>query len=203
MPRSKDGGGGGSSIVWRKYFLPKGGRCRMGGQLGLMLPTRRRRSQWWEPFLCCAPPRWISAWWLCYRNAAPTHEQNHHQRATNAVSTFLHIQHQVSQYFHHHHNLHPTHHNSHLCHHICHIINITRYQSTWWDFANLIVNPHLTHSLIPLQMALMSRCHLIQLQQTIHNQPMAGYFIQRDIFPPVQCIIKIVVKIHANFSKMC
>ena len=56
--------------------------------------------------------------------------------------------------------------NSHLCHHRCHIINITRYQSTWWDFANLIVNPHLTHSLIPLQMALMSRCHLIQLQQT-------------------------------------
>ena len=115
--------------VWRKYFLPSG-RSRMGGQLGLMLPTRRRRSQWWEPFLCSAPPRWISAWWLCYRNADPTLEQNHHQRATNAVSTFLHIQHQFSHHFHHHHNLHPTHHNSHLCHHICHIINITRYQST-------------------------------------------------------------------------
>ena len=40
----------GGGIVWRKYFLPKGGRCRMGGQLGLMLPTRRRRSQWWELF---------------------------------------------------------------------------------------------------------------------------------------------------------
>ena len=85
--------------VWRKYFLPSG-RSRMGGQLGLMLPTRRRRSQWWEPFLCSAPPRWISAWWLCYRNADPTLEQNHHQRATNAVSTFLHIQHQVSHHFH-------------------------------------------------------------------------------------------------------
>ena len=34
----------------KKVFLPKGVRCRMGGQLGLMLPTRRRRSQWWELF---------------------------------------------------------------------------------------------------------------------------------------------------------
>ena len=90
----------GERYLLKKVFFCPGVRCRMGGQLGLMLPTRRRRSQWWETFLCCAPPRWISAWWLCYRNADPTHEQNHHQRATNAVSTFLHIQHQVSHHFH-------------------------------------------------------------------------------------------------------
>ena len=159
--------------VWRKYFLPKGWKSRMGGQLGLMLPTRRRRSQWWEPFLCCTPPRWISAWWLCYRNAAPTLEQNHHQRTTNA--TFLHIHHHIP--YPHHRNLHPDSFNIFIK---IAIINITCYQSIWWDFANFVVNP--PHSLIPLQMALMSRLPLDAIT-TNHTQPTDGMiFYSKKIF---------------------
>ena len=193
MPRSKDGEGEGRGIFWRKYFFARG----------------------WEV-------GWVVSWVWCYRQeedgvsggslffvARLQDESLHGDCVTGMLPQPLNriiikgLPTQCQHYFIFSIKFLIIFINSHLCHHRCHIINITRYQSTWWDFANLIVNPHLTHSLIPLQMALMSRCHLIQLQQTIHNQPMAGYFIQRDIFPPVQCIIKIVVKIHANFSKMC